>query len=336
MNKIRHYAGTNYEIGMAIGRQIGERYPERAEKYIAAMDYQYGINHSKLEQECMLWFNTLPEQYQEELTGISDGAVYPLEKIAQFNYADRCIAGGCTSFICIADGDAWIGRNNDYLSLDSWGYVNFFAVNRKIPVILFGMEGDNFSGTGINKEKLWLHYNWLPVWDNTTFDEKPLSPFVFLRLALETCSSVGEVEYLIKSTIRDSGMGLYAVDGKTNEFTVFECTCREYARRECSGTFISGANHYEAVTPPSWTNYDFTGSRTRQAVVNEILLQGKFGKLPDAFASILSNPRVEQNNGLSGTVYANVCCPAREEIWYAHDGFPAASKGTWDKIDWDW
>ena len=53
-------------------------------------------------------------------------------------------------------------------------------------------------------------------------------------------------------------------------------------------------------------------------------------------ASILSNPNVEQNNGLYGTVYANIACPAIDEFYYACDDFPAASKSQWKLVDWNW
>jgi hypothetical protein len=319
---------------MSIGKQIGNRYPEHVSKYINTMNYNYGINLSKLEKEAMLWFETLPVCYKEELEGISAGAAFPIEKLVQFNYCDRCVAGGCTSFVSLIDGTAWVGRNNDFIYLDSWGYVNILEAVNKISVMLFGMEGDNFSGTGINKEKLWLHYNWLPEWDTPSFDEKPLSPFVFIRLALETCKSIKEVERLIKNTIRDGGMNLFAVDGKTNEFAVYECKSRSFIKRENKNTYIAGANHYCNTTTPS--DIDFSTSEARQSATEKLLSRGEFNNIPDDFIGILSNPEVEQSKEVSGTVYANVCCPEKEEIWYACGEFPAASKGKWIKINWPW
>lgn len=335
-DRIRHYQGTHLEVGISIGKQIGNRYPQYVDEYISTMSHKHCINKNKLEKESMLWFDTLPDCYKEEFEGISIGAGYPIEKLAQFSYCDKCIDGGCTSFICMVDGNAWIGRNNDFVYLSTWGYVNILNVTNKIPVMLFGMEGDNFSGTGINREKVWLHYNWLPIWDKPSFYENPISPFVFLRIALESCRTLKEIDALLKSTTLDDGMNLFAVDGKTNEFAVYECNSRSYLKREVSGNFIAGANHHCCTAIPGNIRFNSKNSMSRQETMEFLLSECKFNNLPDDFVRILSHPNVEQNNEFSGTVYSNVCCPGKGEIWYACGEFPSASRGTWGKVEWEW
>ena len=35
-----------------------------------------------------------------------------------------------------------------------------------------------------------------------------------------------------------------------------------------------------------------------------------------------------------GTVYANIAEPSSGSIWFTHDAFPTASRGTWEKVEW--
>jgi hypothetical protein len=44
--------------------------------------------------------------------------------------------------------------------------------------------------------RLWLHTNWLPAPDRPLAEDR-WTPFVWLREALETCASIGEVESLL-------------------------------------------------------------------------------------------------------------------------------------------
>jgi hypothetical protein len=125
-----------------------------------------------------------------------------------------------------------------------WGYGMVKEVEGRIPTISFSMEGDVFAPTGINQERLWLHYNYLPVWDEPEPGKPHVPGYVFLTEALEVCRTLGDVEALLNETHRDGGMMLFAVDGKTNDFAVFECMCAKHFRRDPSDGWIIGTNHY--------------------------------------------------------------------------------------------
>jgi hypothetical protein len=63
-----------------------------------------------------------------------------------------------------------------------------------------------FSGTGVNKEKLWLHYNFLVPWDEPAPDKPHVPAFVLMTEALELCRTIEDVEALLNTTDRDGGM----------------------------------------------------------------------------------------------------------------------------------
>src|SRR6056297_2341871 len=146
---INRFSGTAEEIGISIGKSIGDKkFQNNISKMIEAVNQFYGINFKKLKNEAMFWLESIPEEYQKEQEGISQGADFSMEKIAQWYFSSMCIDDGCTSFITKVGDLCWVGRNNDYLLPEFWGNINIIEVDNKIPVMLFGLEGDIFSGTG--------------------------------------------------------------------------------------------------------------------------------------------------------------------------------------------
>lgn len=334
---INIFSGTAEEIGTSIGKSIGRKeFENNINRMIEAIDKNYGINFEKLESESRLWLESIPEEYQKELEGISQGADLSIKEIAKWYFSSMSIDGACTSFIKKIDNSWWVGRNNDYLLPKAWGHINIIEVEGKIPVMLFGLEGDIFSGTGFNKEKLWLHYNWLPVWDLPEKSKKTIAPFIFIRKALESCSSVEDVKQLLKNTVRDGGMNLFVVDGKNNKSAVFECSSKNYKERKIEASYLAGANNYSAAKVPADFNFDFDNSIKRQNRVEKLLLEQKDRISIKNMIDILADSEVEQNNNLSGTVYSNIACPAENLIYFAYDGYPAASRSKWQKVEWKW
>jgi hypothetical protein len=275
-------------------------------------------------------------RFQEELEGMAEGANLPLQRLAEWQYVEQCVPDGCSGFICLLDGQAWVGRNNDYFVPEMWGYVTIREVEGRIPTVCFGMEGDIFNPTGINQEKLWLHYNYLPAWDAPRVDRLHLPGYVFLPEALETCSTIDEVEGLLERIDRDDGMLIFAVDGKTDEYAIFECTCRQYAKRVPEGKWLVGTNHSCIYESKEQNEDSQSRYRRLEALVGELFPGARGHHLPGDLIAILADERVEAREDDYGTVYANVACPSREEIWYTLGGYPAASKGNWQRIDWPW
>jgi hypothetical protein len=332
--RIQKFSGTHSEVGYAIGETVKGRLGTFIDDYIAAISGSDAGNLKKLGEEAIRWFENLPSGYQQELSAISRGANCPVEKVVQWNYCDQFFEG-CTSFIFRDNNILWVGRNNDYLFPNIWNFINIISADDKIPVMMFGLETSIFSGTGYNKERIWLHYNWLPSWDKPPLEDRPISPYVFIRKALEECSSIDEIESALRSSIRDGGMTLFAVGGKTNEYRVFECTCRDYVLRTMDGNFIAAANHHNHFQVPDEHAYDKAGSISRQERAEE-LLAAETQDVCSHFVRILSDPLVEQHDEALGTVYSAIVCPHTDRLWYAADGFPSASKGGWEEIDWSW
>jgi hypothetical protein len=234
-----------------------------------------------------------------------------------------------------------VARNNDLYVPELWGYATIREVDGRIPTINFTMEGDVFTPTGINKEKLWLHYNWLPVWDEPAPGKPHVPAFAFLTEALEICKDIRDLEAFLDERDRDGGMLLFAVDGKTNEFALFECMCSKHVRREPADGWIVGTNHYCAFEDLTLGDDEGSSStlnrfRRMESLVGALSASPSGPELPADLIRILADDEIERRDQDVVTVYSNVACPGTREIWYTFGGYPAASQGNWQKLVWPW
>ncbi len=340
LNRISHYKGTPHEIGVQIGRAMGKRLEQNIHYYIE--HFPGSIDMQKVHAHALLWMRRLPVRFQEELEGMAEGSKVPLQLLAEWSYVEEYENQECSGAVLLAGGHAWVARNNDSYVPEMWGYVTVREVEGRIPSISFSMEGDVFTPTGINAEKLWLHYNWLPAWDKPAPGKPHMPAFVFLTDALELCRSISDVEAMLSETDRDGGMMLFAVDGKTDEFALFDCSRSAHYRREPRGTWIAGTNHYCTIQDRTLTEQDEapfgTVSRFRrmEQLVGALAAPGTVPHLPGGLIRALADPAIERNDSPLVTVYSNVACPSTGETWYTFGGYPAASKGNWQRLAWPW
>lgn len=336
-DRIYHFTGTARQIGVSIGRALGNRLAQNISLYIRKRpSTPSDLDMDKLSSEALPWIHNLPERFQHEFEGLAEGANIPLQRIAEWAYIDQYLDGGCSGFICTLDGHAWVGRNNDFFVPELWGYMMIREIENRIPTISFCMQGDVFAPTGINREGLWLHHNYLPVLDAPRMGRPHLPGYVLLTEALETCSSIREVEDLLGHYDRDGGMLLFCVEDKTDDYAIFECACSQYFKHTPKGKYLVGTNHYRAFQ----VNTNSQSSVARYARLEELLkalyTQPDKVSLPVDLIAILADGKVEAQEDNFGTVYANIACPGIKQVWYRLGGFPTASKGNWQAIDLPW
>jgi hypothetical protein len=160
--------------------------------------------------------------------------------------------------------------------------------------------------------------------------------FVLLTDMLETCKTLEDVEESLAQNDRDGGMMLFAVDGKTDKFAIYECSCSQVFKRTPAQGWLVGTNHfYNRPLPEGYQNSklreDLLASMTERLVKR----QGEISYPEDLIAS-LADKRIEANRENWWTVYANVACPSKKQVWYTFGGYPAASHGDWQPVEWPW
>lgn len=339
LDRISHYKGSPHEIGFTAGRALGAKLEQNIRHYIARREASTDMD--ELHQGALAWLRRLPERFQEEFEGLAQGANLPLQLLAEWSYIEECEANQCSGAIGLFENRAWVARNNDFYIPEMWGYVTIREVEGRIPTINFGMEGEVFTPTGINKDRLWLHYNYLSAWDEPQPGKPHIPAYVFLSEALEVCRSVSDVEAFLDEYDRDGGMLLFAVDGKTNEFALFDCLCARHFRRDPSDGWIVGTNHYCACEDLTLGNDEGSIStlsrfKRMESLVRDLSNSQASPSLPADLIRILADDKIEARKSEVMTVYSNVACPSSREIWYTFGGHPAASAGNWGQLDWPW
>jgi hypothetical protein len=336
-DRLRRYAGTPREIGLAAGRALGPRLGVGIDRYISERPQEPGdLDLEALREGAMPWLRGLPARFQEELVGLAEGSGLPLQRVAEWAYVDSCVVDGCTGFAGRLDGHAWVARNNDMFIPGIWGYATIRDITGRIPTLTFGLEGDVFTATGINRERLWLHQQALRAPDVPRPGRPHLPNWVVMTDLLETCATIAEVEARLDEVDRDEGMLLFAIDGKTDEITILECGSARHVRRAVPGPWLAAANHACVLEEPEPDR----GSLARQARV-EAMAGNLYGRepgarLPDDLVAILADEGVERRGPSVWTVYGTVACPATGTVWFTAGGDPAASRGDWQRIPWPW
>jgi hypothetical protein len=333
-DRIRRLSGTPWEVGRAAGRALGPRLEENIARYIRERPRRPdALDLAELQRGSLPWLRALPERFE----GLAEGAGLPLQRVAEWNHVESCVDDGCSGFVGRLGGRLWVARNNDLFVRGIWGYATIREITGRIPTIGFGLEGDVFTGTGINRDRLWLHHQALPTSDAPRPERTHLSGWVLLTDMLETCSTIADVESRLGGVDRDEGMLLFAVDGKSNEFAILECDCSRHVRRATTGPWLVGTNHACALPDQSAPD---EGSRSRQArmeaMATQLYEREPGARLPDDLIAILADDGVERRGEDISTVYAAVACPGAGELWFTFGGSPAASRGEWEPDAWPW
>lgn len=336
------FKGSPMEVGYAHGRAVKALLRKNNEQYIGGMARAGLLDTGQMRREAMPWFETVAPRYREELEGIARGAGIPPTKMIEWLYGScYAVSGGCTSVIASIAGRTWIAHNNDWHDFGShrWTSAIVRHVEGRIPNLVFGLQGDVAAVVGVNRERLWLNMNGFFAND----EHRPHTPVIpyplVIREALETCRSIGDVEDLLRECDRDAGLAIYAVDGKTGEAAVIECGLGTYIRRDpvesktvvsCSRDLsIREVRDEEAVLP----DVPIFGSNTRERIARlRELLAAPMTDPPADLIRVVADPGVEA----SDTLYSNVACPETGEVWFGSGGLPAASAGTWQRIEWPW
>ena len=333
--QVRRVAGTPRQIGRRLGGMTGKRLEQTIDSYIAEGPARFGsVNWAKLAAGAQPWLETLPTRFVDEIEGLAEGSGVPVQRIAEWSFVESCVTYGCSSVLINHQGATWIARNNDLWAPDLWGFATIRDIRcgNRVPTLMFGMDGEPFSATGVNKERLWLHCHFLPTFDRPAAGKPKQDFFVWLTDALETCTRLSDIEHRLAEIQRTAAMLLFAVDGRNGERAVYECDCASHHRLTDPNLWIAGTNHRRGAASAA------PGSQSRLEALtrNAAQLHRRRGPIAQDLIQLLADPEVEQRAEFSGTVYSVVACPESGELHFTFGGFPAATQGRWAKLGWPW
>lgn len=241
----------------------------------------------------------------------------------------------------------WAARNCDWLpaTLTRGTAAVTHAVPGRIPVTAVGIRGDIDVDTGLNAERLWLHLHTLLAMDDPPRDRTCISWLFWAREALERCASLDELERFIEFTGRDRGVIAVAVDGKTGEGAVFECSRSSHRRfgfDPAAPRTLFATNHTQdkAIDDAREAKSRPGSTVARFCALRRTLAEHPPEHGPDDLIELLGEPDVEMRTPpVLRTIYSAVCDPSRDELWFAAGdpaGAPAASTGRWQRVRVPW
>jgi hypothetical protein len=337
---VPRYAGSPRDVGRAVGRALRPRLEANIADYLRRRPQTPdSLDLDELHRGAIPWLRGLPERFQAELEGLAEGAGLPLQLIAEWNYVEACVSDGCSAVVAMLGGHAWVARNNDMFVPGIWGHAAVREIDGRIPTLCFGQEGDVFTATGVNRERLWLHHQALTTTDAARPERLHMAGWVLLTDMLETCATIADVEARLLEVDRDEGMLLFAIEGGCDAVAILECGRSGHARRMPTGSVLAGTNHACVLKAAAGGD-----SVARQARMEQMATQlaGREGtregtpSLPGDLVAILAADGVERRGRDFATVYSAVCCPATGELWFTFGGVPSASRGRWLPVAWPW
>src|SRR5512136_3121400 len=92
-DRVHHFRGSPYEIGLAAGRTLGARLGQTIDCYIGGREYASDM--AKLHQGALPWLRSLPRRFQDEFEGMAEGAQLPLQRLAEWGYIEECETNRC-------------------------------------------------------------------------------------------------------------------------------------------------------------------------------------------------------------------------------------------------
>jgi hypothetical protein len=333
--QIPRFSGTPREVGRAVGRALGPRLEDNIARYLRDRPQpREALDVAELRRGALPWLRTLPLRFQDELEGLAEGAHLPLQRVAEWNYVESCLDEGCSAFVGRIGEHVWIARNNDMYVPGVWGHAIVRELTGRIPTLCFGAEGSVFTATGLNRDRLWLHHHALSTSDAPRDGRRHMHGWVLLTDMLETCSTILEVEGRLSDVDRDEGMILFAVDGKSDEFAIFECSSSRYVRRQQTAPWMVGTNHACVLAAPEPGGDSRARQLRLEAMAGELYDRQLQLRLPQDLISILADEGVERREASLSTVYSAVACPHDGRLWFTFGGYPAASQGRWEAVAW--
>ncbi len=337
-----HLRGEPEAMGFFHGRAIRPMLDRALDPYLDEMARLTSVPREALAPKADAWLRSLPLHVQREIAGMAEGAQRTVDEIARFLYADIASASPlCSGILTDTPEGPWAARNCDWWRACLMRGTSVVAHETPglIPILAVGIAGDIDVDTGANAERLWIHVHTLFTRDKPRPNHASLSWLFWTREALETCATLDDLERFLSAVDRDRGMILFAADGKTGEYAVYEATCASWERIDPdSGPTITGTNHCQAKHPddPQRRSRSRAGSSTaRLTALRARLATMQRLDPPRDLVEALADPLVEMRTPVNlATIYSAACNPRTGELRFASGDCPAASKGRWRRIPW--
>ena len=237
---VLHLSGTPYEIGYQHGSLMPREVRASLRTVMAFVDREVGIPLigkwlacKKLDQAWSKMKPFVPQEYLEEMEGLSAGAGIPLETLQRVHALPELMSTTCSGFA--AFGDATKGgrliqiRNLDWaIKSDVQRYAALFVYRpkEKRPFVSIGWLGFIGVVSGISENGISIG----EIGSDTTDQDLKGIPMPFLlRRVLEKSGDLKEAANIVMDAPRTGGYNYLFADAKAKQAVAIETTKRHYA-----------------------------------------------------------------------------------------------------------
>ena len=245
-------SGDHYEMGLQYGVLLRPEVMNALESYEKILRRKakeegipYPILTAVLKYKAKKLSKSLPDRFLEEIKGFSKGSGVPEDAIITISlFYDVSMATGCTGLLMRCENGTIIhARNNDWFEGEELG---------KLTVVV------RYNATGYNSVTHIDYPLWMGVetgyndkglaFSEETYGVKEPNPngfsIVYLaRIALEECSTLGEVYRLFGRYSAIGGYGTVWSDRDEGRGAVVELTPTAWAVKEMEGSVLWNFNH---------------------------------------------------------------------------------------------
>lgn len=241
-------SGNNYELGLAIGRQLTQDIQRVITNDIKIL----GDSYTKIAKQAQPYLDSTRKyfpQYLDELKGIADGAQVPfidlfLGNCLEVANLDRIVAQNHCTIVALPTKTGYLlGHNEDAQAYEAKGlYLLKAKINGHKIFGLTYMDAVIGVSVAVNDYGLVQAINSLPRADITIG-----VPANFISRAVLDCKTLPDVERIFKNIPRASGYNHVLVQG--NQLWNIEATSADYKIQKIRSEKYAHTNHYLLGAP---------------------------------------------------------------------------------------
>lgn len=238
----------NYHNGLKLGRSLRNKPILKAFEAVTKPN----IDTEQLKSI----YNEFAPQLLSELEGLAEGLVMPFPKAAALlgGYdVPKIAAMGCSAMIT----PSYYVRNYDFTPAFYDGYFTAAQPEQGLATVGYNLQAIG-RHDGVNEKGLaaGLHF--------VSFDgyRTGLSPWVGVRMILESCATVEEVSYMLRH-IPHAACYNFSIGDARGNMAVVEASPDQVITRAGGEAAIACVNHYEALTGKNRPSIEHSLGRKR-------------------------------------------------------------------------
>ena len=336
--RVLRLSGSHAEIGLAHGTALAEEIHRAYEDYVLGGLVEHaGWTEPALLELARHYEQRIPERYQREIRGISEGSSVSYERVVLLNVLPDVLLGGrprragsprstqamaCSSVAAVDEEGLIVGRNLDWLGYGvghRLGVVTIVEAEGEEPVLGIGWPGLAGVITGMNGAGLVAALHTAPAIDV----EPDATPILFrIRSMLAAEATVGDAASRILVAPRTIALNLLVAGGGGEAATaeVLELTGHRQAQVRMRDGLVATTNYYQALDGPGGSGAD----RLREL---EERLSDPTARTPRGVKRALSRVAMPGFGGSLETLHSAIFEPEKGRVLVAMGARPA----TWGR-----